>query len=171
MSWGIGEIGELGRDVCSMKVPPVSGSDDEPPYDFDGILRDHLTPGGMYREAADGGGARMENVKVCSGSLSVCLSVMCMTCSALSVQVCTHFEGCKCVFSNRKPRFILPRRFVPPVLPGATLGRCCRLRTAAGLCVIPPPPPPPPSPLRNTTHGTGDRMRRVPLAGGDEGGR
>eukprot|EP00903_Cladosiphon_okamuranus_P016988 g15658.t1 len=65
LSWGIGEIGELGRDVCSMKVPPVPGSDDEPPYDFDGILRDHLTPGGMYKEAgaADGGGARMEKVK------------------------------------------------------------------------------------------------------------
>ena len=65
LSWGIGEIGELGRDVCSMKVPPVPGSDDEPPYDFDGVLRDHLTPGGMYRAATEAGGSRMENVKVC----------------------------------------------------------------------------------------------------------
>ncbi|CAM9177019.1 unnamed protein product [Ectocarpus sp. 12 AP-2014] len=62
LSWGIGEIGELGREVCSMKVPPVPGSDEEPPYDFDGIQRDHLTPAGMYRAAEDGG-ARMENVK------------------------------------------------------------------------------------------------------------
>lgn len=82
MSWGIGEIGELGRDVCSMKVPPVPGSDDEPPYDFDGILRDHLTPGGMYREAADGGGARMENVKVCMHVI-VCVSAF-YVCACLS---------------------------------------------------------------------------------------
>lgn len=67
LSWGIGEIGELGRDVCSMKVPPVPGSDEEPPYDFDGVLRDHLTPGGMYithSGATEAGGSRMENVKV-----------------------------------------------------------------------------------------------------------
>ncbi|CAN0338849.1 unnamed protein product [Pylaiella littoralis] len=65
-SWGIGEIGELGREVCSMKVPPAPGSDEEPPYDFDGVLRDHLTPGGMYRGAGEGGSGgveRMENVK------------------------------------------------------------------------------------------------------------
>ncbi|CAM9476325.1 unnamed protein product, partial [Hapterophycus canaliculatus] len=61
-SWGIGEIGELGREVGSLKVPAVPGSDDEPGYDFDGIQRDHLTPGGMYKESASGG-ARMENVK------------------------------------------------------------------------------------------------------------
>lgn len=72
LSWGIGEIGELGRDVCSMKVPPVPGSDEEPPYDFGGVLRDHLTPGGMYRGATEAGGSRMENVKVC---VCVCVCV------------------------------------------------------------------------------------------------
>lgn len=65
-SWGIGEIGELGREVCTMKLPPVPGSDDEPPYDFPGILRDHITPGGMFQEGKTDGtaGARMEGVKV-----------------------------------------------------------------------------------------------------------
>lgn len=79
-SWGIGETGELGRDVCSMKVPPVPGSNDEPPYDFDGILRDHLTPGWMYREAADGGSERMENVQVVC-SVSVRMSRLSLVCA------------------------------------------------------------------------------------------
>lgn len=56
-----------------MKFPAAPGSDDEPGYDFDGIQRDHLTPGGMYKEQASGG-ARMENVKVCARScLCVCV--------------------------------------------------------------------------------------------------
>ena len=65
-SWGIGEIGELARDVCPMKFPAVPGSDDEPAYDFEGIRRDHITPGGMYRATGQDGlvGARMEGVKV-----------------------------------------------------------------------------------------------------------
>eukprot|EP00904_Undaria_pinnatifida_P013833 jgi/Undpi1/9580/HiC_scaffold_27.g12036.m1 len=64
-SWGIGEIGELARDVCPMKFPAVPGSDDEPAYDFEGIRRDHITPGGMYRATGQDGlvGARMEGVK------------------------------------------------------------------------------------------------------------
>lgn len=69
LSWGVGEIGELGRNVCSMKFPAVPGSDDEPAYDFAGILRDHITPGGMYREGSDdsSSGARMEGIKVGRG--------------------------------------------------------------------------------------------------------
>lgn len=63
-SWGIGETGELGRDVCPMKNPPQG--DEEPGYDFVGIFRDHITPGGMFKASADGrgSGARMDNVKV-----------------------------------------------------------------------------------------------------------
>lgn len=66
LSWGLGEIGELGRDVCKLKFPEVEGSDEEPGYDFDGILRDHITPGGMFKELGPNGttGERMDGVKV-----------------------------------------------------------------------------------------------------------
>ena len=94
LSWGIGEIGELGRDVCSMKVPPVPGSDDEPPYDFDGVLRDHLTPGGMYREAADGGGARMENVKVGVFGVFRVVGVRSRVCSAARLDSNAEYVLC-----------------------------------------------------------------------------
>ena len=65
-SWGLGEIGELGREVCAMKVPPPPGSEEEPSYDFSGIVRDHITPGGMHRSLGKDGAAvvRMEGIKV-----------------------------------------------------------------------------------------------------------
>ena len=66
LSWGIGEIGELGREVCAMKVPPPPGSEEEPPYDFSGIVRDHITPGDMHRSPGVDGAevVRVKDVKV-----------------------------------------------------------------------------------------------------------
>lgn len=46
LSWGIGECGELGRDVCVLRENEDVG------YDFKGILKDHLTPGPMYVDVA-----------------------------------------------------------------------------------------------------------------------
>ena len=49
-----------------MKVPPPPGSEEEPSYDFSGIVRDHITPGGMHRSLGKDGAAvvRMEGIKV-----------------------------------------------------------------------------------------------------------
>ena len=43
LTWGLGEVGELGRDACEMKVAGPNGG--EPDYDKAAIVRDHLTPG------------------------------------------------------------------------------------------------------------------------------
>ena len=43
LTWGLGEVGELGRDACEMKVAGPDGG--EPDYDKPAIVRDHLTPG------------------------------------------------------------------------------------------------------------------------------
>jgi regulator of chromosome condensation len=48
-SWGIGECGELGRDVCPLKKP----------YDVDGVYSSHITPGPMR----DAKGAVVRNAK------------------------------------------------------------------------------------------------------------
>jgi len=45
-SWGLGESGELGRTVPPLK----NGTDDDAEYDFDKILKYHLTPGHMYKK-------------------------------------------------------------------------------------------------------------------------
>ena len=66
-SWGIGETGELGREVCSTTFPPQPEQEYGPSYDFDGILRDHITPGGMYFTPEESDGemkTRMDRVKV-----------------------------------------------------------------------------------------------------------
>lgn len=55
-----------------MKFPADPNSEEEPGYDFAGILRDHITPGGMYKEPVNGNtrGARIEGVKVRTTGLS-----------------------------------------------------------------------------------------------------
>jgi hypothetical protein len=52
-----------------MKVPSPPESDEEPSYDFAGIIRDHITPGHMYRSLRKDGPAvvRMKGVKVWNG--------------------------------------------------------------------------------------------------------
>lgn len=50
-SWGLGECGELGRKVSSLKKGET--------YDYTSIHRDHITPGFMYKEEYNSNGSNL----------------------------------------------------------------------------------------------------------------
>ena len=53
MSWGLGECGELGREVRPMK------DDEDSPFNFQNILEDHLTPSLMCSKSRVNRGGKM----------------------------------------------------------------------------------------------------------------